>query len=439
MSATYCTKSQLYSVYKQQITVYHVIKADSCIGANVDHFPIIQALCRAALAQPSPAVRKQVERLRDALAEGGDGKSAGVISSLLTTTDRTVELSPSRIARSRAQMAGETLSRNTQVPVDRETATPLAEIMFPSEARPQPPIFNDTVTAAIASVMEEWSNFEALSDVGVQAARTCLIYGAPGTGKTRLALWIASQLDLPVVVAKIDGLVSSFLGTTARNIGNLFAFANRYRCILLLDEFDAVAKLRDDPQEVGEIKRVVNALLQNLDSRHGSGITIGITNHQLLLDPAVWRRFEVQLEIPRPDFPVRIEIARAFMPPVTASEEHLRLIAWFTEGSTGAEIESLVRTYKKSMAVRTGEPRQLLDTLRQFATLNSARIDPKRRELLFADSGVLFKAMSRDARLGFSYEDIGNIAGKDKSTVSRQISKNPDSDVSGPEQLTRHG
>lgn len=405
----------------------------------MDHFPIIQALCRAALVQASPAVRKQIERLRDALAKEGDGRASGFLSGLLTTADRTIELAPSRLSRSRAQVPGETLSRNTQVPVDRETAAPLAEVIFPPETRPQPPLFNETVTSAITSVMEEWSSLQALADVGVQPARTCLIYGAPGTGKTRLALWVAAQLELPVVVARIDGLVSSFLGTTARNIGNLFAFSNRYRCLLLLDEFDAIAKLRDDPQEVGEIKRVVNALLQNLDSRHELGVTIGITNHPRLLDPAVWRRFEVQLEIPRPSFPVRIEIARTFMPPVSAPEAHLRLIAWFTEGATGAEIEALVRTYKKSTAVRTGEPRQLLDTLRQFATLNSARIDPKRRELLFADTGVLFKAMSRDASLGFSYEEIGGIAGKDKSTVSRQISRSADAEAGRIEAVPSHG
>jgi len=404
----------------------------------VEHFPIIQALCRSALAQPLPAVRKQVERLRDAMAKDGDKKASAILSALLTAADRTVELTPSRISRSRAQLPGETLSRNTQVPVDRETAAPLAEIVFPPETRPQSPLFNETVTSAIASVMEEWSNIAALANVGVKPAQTCLIYGAPGTGKTRLALWIAAQLDVPVVAARIDGLISSFLGTTARNIGNLFAFANRYRCLLLLDEFDAVAKLRDDPQEVGEIKRVVNALLQNLDTRHDLGITIGITNHQQLLDPAVWRRFEVQLEIPRPDFGVRIEIARSFMPPVAAPEAHLRLIAWFTEGATGAEIEALVRTYKKSTAIQTGKPRELLDTLRQFATLNSARIDPKRRELLFTDNSVLFKVMSRDSVLGFSYEEIGSIAGKDKSTVSRQINKSTEAEVIESELLT-HG
>jgi hypothetical protein len=404
----------------------------------MDHFPIIQALCRAALSQPSPAVRKQIERLRDALAQEDDGKAAGALSSLLTAAERTTELSPSRIVRSRAQLAGENLTPNTQVPVDRETSAPLAQLIFPSATRPSAPLFNGTVSKAVHTVLEEWNNLEPLSEVGVQAAKTCLIYGAPGTGKTRLALWMATQLDLPILLAKIDGLVSSFLGTTARNIANLFAFANRYRCVLLLDEFDAFAKLRDDPQEVGEIKRVVNALLQNLDGRRDVGLTIGITNHPHLLDSAVWRRFEVQLEIPKPEFNVRVEIARHFMPPVDAPETHLRMIAWFTDGTTGAEIETLVRSYKKAMAVKNGEGRLLLDTLRQFATLNSGRIDAARKELIFSSNGALFRSMKEDQQLGFSLEDIGHIAGKDKSTVSRQI-KSAERDTGGSEAMTTHG
>src|SRR6202167_4526051 len=140
--------------------------------------------------------------------------------------------------------------------------------------------------------------------------RACMLFGKPGTGKTKLGYWLAERLGLPLVIARLDGLMSSFLRTTARNIGSLFDFANRYRCVLLLDEFDSLAKLRDDPQEVGEIKRVVNALLQNLDGRREVGLTIGITNHPRLLDSAVWRRFEVQLEIPKPDFVIRTEIAR---------------------------------------------------------------------------------------------------------------------------------
>lgn len=389
----------------------------------MQHFSIVQALCRAAIADASPATRKQIERLRDAIAKDGDPKQSAAIASILTAAERTKEISPSRIERSRAPVAGETITRNTPVPVDRETAAALADVIFPADIQPTAPLFNATVTDAIGTIIEEWAHFDALADIDVRPSKTCLIYGAPGTGKTRLALWIAQQLDLPVVLVKLDGLVSSFLGTTARNIGNLFTFANRYRCVLLLDEFDAIAKVRDDPQEVGEIKRVVNALLQNLDVRRDVGFTIGITNHPKLLDPAVWRRFEVQLEIPRPDFEMRKAIARHFMPPVQAPDAHLRLISWFTEGSTGAEIESLVRTYKRATAVREEDRRGLLHTLRQFATLNAARVQSERRALLFDDTSNLFRAMRDDPTLGFSMSDIGEIAGKDKSTVSRQLGR----------------
>ncbi len=392
----------------------------------MEHFSITQALCRAAMANASPALRKQVERLRNALAQDGEDRQAAALTKLLRAAERTREMAPGRLARSRAQMPGETLSRNTPLPVDRETSATLAELLFPADIRADPPLFNSTVTAAIETVIEEWTNLAALSALDLQPPRTCLIYGAPGTGKTRLALWIAHELSLPVVLARLDGLVSSFLGTTARNIGNLFAFANRHRCLLLLDEFDAIAKLRDDPQEVGEIKRVVNALLQNLDSRKNLGFTIGITNHERLLDPAVWRRFEVQLELPKPDFQMRTAVARHFMPPIEVPESHLRLIAWFTEGCTGAEIESLVRTCKKATTVRNHDRRSLLDTLRQFATLNGARINSTRRVLLFSNEATLFRAMKDDPELGFSLADIGKVAGRDKSTVSRQLGKHRD-------------
>ncbi|KAJ8137953.1 hypothetical protein OY671_008834, partial [Metschnikowia pulcherrima] len=146
-------------------------------------------------------------------------------------------------------------------------------------------------------------------------------------------------------------------------------------------------------------------------------------------------RFEVQLEIPKPDFEMRKAIAAHFMPPVKAPDIHLRSIAWFTEGSTGAEIESLVRTYKKATTVREEDRRGSLDTLRQFATLNAARVQSERRASSFDDSSNSFRAMRDDPILGFSRADIGEIAGKDKSTVSRQLGRaaNPIQIVLNPE------
>lgn len=390
----------------------------------MEHFAIIQALCRGALASPSSAVKKQLERLTDALIKDGEEKQAASLKALLNSSEHNRDVAPSRLTLSKGAMQGEVLTPNTPVPVDKETSAPLAEIVFPASIRGEPPIFNEAITRAVETILEDWTHLEELQTIGVEPTRSCLIYGVPGTGKTKLAFWMSRKLGLPVVSAKLDGLMSSFLGTTSRNIGNLFTFVNRYQCVLLLDEFDAIAKLRDDPQEVGEIKRVVNALLQNLDTRKDLGFTLGLTNHPALLDPAIWRRFDVQLEIPKPEFKVRVEIARSFMPPLTPPESHIKLIAWFTDGASGAEIEMLVRTYKKASISRcSDEPQDLLSTLRQFAALNAARVSESKKSLLLLDPSILFRAIKNDEALNFSLADIGEVVGKDKSTVSRHLGK----------------
>lgn len=386
----------------------------------MQHFALIQSLCRVAMSNPSPALTRQVERLRDAMREAGEVKEAAALSTILTSAERAEDMTPSKLTRSRVLTGGETLTRNTAIPVDRETSAPLAEIIFQPQITDTAPMFGGDVGAAIKSLLEEWTHLEAFDAAGIKPSKTCLIYGAPGTGKTHLAMWMAKKLDLPVVVARLDSLVSSFLGTSSRNIGTLFNFVNRFRCVLLLDEFDALAKLRDDPQEVGEIKRIVNALLQNLDIREPLGFTIGITNHPQLLDPAVWRRFEVQLQIPNPDTLLRLEIARHFMVPTESPESHLKLFAWFTEGATGAELEAVVRSYKKLRTVRGDKPYELLDLFKQFATLNSGRLTANRRHFL-QEPAELVKALHEDTELSFSMVELGEIINKDKSTVSRML------------------
>lgn len=388
----------------------------------MEHFHIVNALCRSAMGKPNSAIRHQVERLRDELIKDGETKQAASLTKILNSQERQKYISPDQIVQSNVNLPSENLSENAIVPVDRETSAPLAEIIFPSDITETKPLFNSTVSQAINSVIEEWSHADKLSKYGIAPAKSCVIYGVPGSGKTRLAHWIAKQLELPIVLIRIDGLVSSFLGTTAKNVANLFNFANRYRCVLLLDEFDAIAKVRDDNHEVGEIKRVVNALLQNLDKRSDIGITIGITNHPRLLDPAVWRRFEIQLSIPEPDFERRKAIANHFLPPLKLPDMFVKLIAWFTEGASGSDVESLVRTYQKNSLIR-GEQFDLLDSMRQFATLNSARISEERRDLIFGDIKKLFKSMRDDPQLKFSIVEIAELAGKDKSTISRWLGK----------------
>jgi SpoVK/Ycf46/Vps4 family AAA+-type ATPase len=387
----------------------------------LDNFPIIQALCRIALAQGDAAIQQQVERLRDALADQGSTAEAAALARLLSSAARKASMTPSRLVRSFSHSdIGELLTPQVGLPVDRETEVPLATVVFPNDGPSEAPIFSPDFRGAIDSVIQEWGNRERLQALRVEAARSCLIYGAPGTGKTRLALWLCRQLELPAVIAKLDGLVSSFLGTTSRNIGQLFSFAARYRCVLLLDEFDAIAKVRDDPQEVGEIKRVVNTLLQNLDARRNVGLTIGVTNHEALLDSAVWRRFDVQLAVPRPSFESRVEIVRHLIAPLELLDAEIGLLAWVSEGMSGADVESLVVSIKKAVALREDEF-ELIPLLRQVLLLHAGRAGSERIATLRLDTAKLSKTLLSAPELRFHQSDLAALFKRNKATVSRWL------------------
>jgi AAA+ superfamily predicted ATPase len=119
-----------------------------------------------------------------------------------------------------------------------------------------------------------------------------LFCGPPGCGKTVAAEAIAKEVYLPLAVVRFDAVISSYLGETASNLRKVFEFARSRPMVMLFDEFDAIGKRRTDPDEHGEIKRVVNSFLQMLDGFHGETLTIAATNHQGLLDRALWRRFD---------------------------------------------------------------------------------------------------------------------------------------------------
>ena len=120
------------------------------------------------------------------------------------------------------------------------------------------------------------------------------------------------------MVARLDGIVSSLLGSTAKNIRKIFDYASSIPCILFLDEFDAIAKARDDQHELGELKRVINSLLQNIDAMPSDHVLIAATNHAELLDNAIWRRFVQTVEIGLPEQTEIEEMIDIFSEPFTS-------------------------------------------------------------------------------------------------------------------------
>ena len=318
----------------------------------MQHYSIVVAICRAALQVENPAISGHVERLIKALEKDEEVDQVAGLKKLLQAKKKNIEILPSRVILSSNALSGEQLIPTVKAPVDRETSAPLAEIIFPKAKPITLPIFESGLASSINNILDEWKHVDKLKMKGIEPALSLMLFGAPGTGKTLLAHHIGETLGLPIIVARLDGLLSSFLGTTARNIANLFAFANRYKCILLLDEFDAIAKLRDDPNELGELKRVVNTLLQCLDERSKIGFTMAITNHELLLDSAIWRRFDLRIEIPKPvALARRTMLQNHFNDLIKITDVQLDFLVWLSKGYSGSDIEKLAFFIQRKIAI----------------------------------------------------------------------------------------
>ncbi len=184
-------------------------------------------------------------------------------------------------------------------PVDQESRMSIVDVIFPENEKIEVilPRYTQYKIEDYINIIKYRKEFKK---VGLDMMTTLLLYGPPGCGKTTVANYISQRTKLPLITARLDTVISSLLGSTAKNIRKIFDYAKSRQCILFLDEVDAIAKARDDQHELGELKRVINSLLQNIDEFSSDNILIIATNHHELLDRAIWRRFNTVVEIPKP-------------------------------------------------------------------------------------------------------------------------------------------
>ncbi len=224
------------------------------------------------------------------------------------------------------------------LPVDPKSRGALVE----EQPWPVSPIFlNSALKHTFDSFIASVKKYDLLAEHGLSGRMNLLMAGPPGTGKTLVAGHIASALSMPLYVVRLDSLISSLLGDTAKNIRSVFETIPQKNGIIFLDEFDAVAKLRNDNHELGELKRVVNTLIQSIDSLDDKAIVIAATNHAELLDRAIWRRFPYRMNFGLPDEDMRKHLWNYFLFSDSGESNTLSALAKISSTLSGADIESI--------------------------------------------------------------------------------------------------
>lgn len=361
-------------------------------------------LVDAALAADYTRVRRVSNKIARGLTNG-DVETAERLRSLIRR--RGVPL--------RASGYAETL------PIDMKSRLPLIE----EQAWPVVPVFlNGHNQAVVKDFLTDAKHVELLSSKGIATRLCMLIAGPPGTGKSLLAGHLAAQLGRPLYTVRLDSVISSLLGDTSKNIRSLFDFVPTKDGVLFLDEMDAIAKLRDDRQELGELKRVVNTVIQGLDSIDDRAVVIAATNHPQLLDTAIWRRFPYKIELGQPDEAVRTDLWRYFLFEDSAGSPFPPLLASASEGLSGADIQTIALSARRQ-AVLEGHP---IDTgavaWAAFEASVGRPTPPPRGHLTSEQKRMLALGLVREKKV--SQSDVARLINVTRQAVSTYLKEGGD-------------
>lgn len=307
-----------------------------------------------------------------------------------------------------------------RLPVDGKSRAPLLEAQ---EWPTLPLVLEEEHEMLLSRFVREAANAEKLAAAGLGSRFNMLLSGPPGTGKSFIASHIAARLGLPFHVVRLDTVVSSLLGDTAKNIRALFEFAAHGPGFLFLDEIDAIAKRRDDARELGEIKRVVNTLIQGLDMLHERTVIVAATNHAHLLDPAIFRRFPYHLDVGLPGPELREGLWALYLFN-DQEEDAASLLSQISDGLSCSDIRELSIAARRT-ALLNDEPVDLTGLAWAVTRSQAGRLQMPPTSCLVGEiksdlQGVLHE------KYGLKFEHVGRLAGvtrQSATTTARRAAK----------------
>lgn len=227
---------------------------------------------------------------------------------------------------------------NNGLPVDSESRLYTVDVSKPAKGAVLLKLSSGTMNR-ISEFLESVIHYDKLQALDAAMPLRLMLYGPPGTGKTQTIKWIAGELSLPLITVRCDTLIGSLLGQTSKNLRRVFEYASETPCILFLDEFDALANARGNERDIGELQRVVISLLQNIDALEKNIVLVAASNHEQLLDRAIWRRFPFQVPLFLPDVGLRADLWKLMLGDVEIKGLDLNELAKKSEGLSGALIE----------------------------------------------------------------------------------------------------
>jgi SpoVK/Ycf46/Vps4 family AAA+-type ATPase len=292
------------------------------------------------------------------------------------------------------------------VPVDLESRLQLLRIESTPTLEVEP-VWEPGIRRALDQVLSEQRRSQELIKEGLSPTRSIMFTGPPGVGKTLAARWIAHELNRPLLTLDLSAVMSSFLGRTGANLRHVLDYAKGVDGVLLLDELDSIAKRRDDNTDVGELKRLVTVLLQEIDDWPPTGLLIAATNHSDLLDPAVWRRFEMRVRFPMPtDESVRRAID-LFLGSNKASSAWHDVLAVALRGLSFSDIERELMLARRSAVTRNIPLEDALSGIVQ------SRVEPLPRQ----ERGQIALWLTE---AGISQRQVHELTGVSRDTIRKK-------------------
>lgn len=292
------------------------------------------------------------------------------------------------------------------VPSDGETRLDLLRVEDPP-VLPHPLVQAPDVMRDLAALITERRSLQRLADLELEPAKAVLFTGPPGVGKTLAARMIARELRLPLLVLDLASVISSYLGRTGNNIKQAFEFAKRTPCVMFLDELDAVAKRRDDETDVGELKRLVAVLLQEIDLWAPQNLLLAATNHSALLDPAVWRRFDVTIDFPLPSAGELAKLGQLLSPKNDPlSSGWIKTLAVLSEGTSQSDFVRDINRLRRTV---------LLGKIDDKSTVFESFIATKIDRMKVSERKKLAVSLVRNAKL--SQREASKVAKVARETL----------------------